>query len=117
MIHSGLCGHYHIHCDPFLGVGRQSVRIIPCCCDSCIEKIKIEWVEGKEPTEQPRLQRNVHLKHASVLSGDLGYNDWKITETINKPGNEKLDMDAFNLVVLSVIEERTIRGVSENRYG
>ena len=49
----GICGHYQIHWNPFLGVGRQYFRIITCCCDSCINTIKIEWVEGKYPAEQP----------------------------------------------------------------
>ena len=46
-MHSGFRGHYHIHCDPFFGVGRQAVRRIPCCCESCIEIIESERVEGE----------------------------------------------------------------------
>ena len=67
MMHSGLCGNYHIHCDPFLGVGRQAVRIITCFCEYCIDTIKSEWVEGKKLAEHPRFQKNVHFKYASVF--------------------------------------------------
>ena len=115
MMHSRLRGHYHIHCEPFLGVGFQAVIRIQCCCESCIEKIKSEWVEGKEPAEQPLLYRNVHWKYASFFSGDEGYTDWKIIETIDKPREKKLD--ALNLEVLSGIAERTRRRVLDNRYG
>ena len=47
MMNSGIFGNYHIHYDPFFGFGCQYVIIIPCCCNSCIETIKSEWVEGK----------------------------------------------------------------------
>ena len=117
MIHIGLRGHYQIHCDPFLGVVCQSVRRIACCCESCIDIIKSEWVEEKEPAEQPHFQSNSYCKYASVFSGDEVYNDWKITETIDKHGNKKLDVDILNLVVLSGILERKIRRVLEKRYG
>ena len=36
---------------------------------------------------------------------------WKITETIDKPGNKKLDVDALKLEVLSGIAESKIRRV------
>ena len=49
VIHSGLFGNYHIHCDPLLGFFCQYVRRIPCFCESCIETKKSEWLEGKEP--------------------------------------------------------------------
>ena len=117
MMHFGLHGHYRIHCDTLLGVVRQAVGRIPCCCESCIETIKIEWLEGKEPAEQPCLHTNVHFKYVSVFSGDEGCNDWKIIETIDKPGNKKLDVDALKLELLSGISERKIRRVLENRYG
>ena len=56
-------------------------------------------------------------KYASVFYGDEGYNDWKITEKINNPGNKKLDANSLNMEVLSRMEERTRRRVLENRYG
>ena len=116
-MHSGLCGHYHIHCDPLLGVGLKAIKIIPCFCESCIDTIKSEWLEDKKPTEQPHFQRNVNLKYASVFYRDEGYNDWKITETRENPGNEKLDVDALKLELLSGIAERTGKRVSEKMYG
>ena len=48
MMHPWLSGNYHIHWDPLLGVGHQAVIIF---WDSCIDKIKSKWVEGKEPAE------------------------------------------------------------------
>ena len=53
---------------------------------------------------------NLHRKYYSVLCGDKGYNDWKITETMDKPRN-KLDVDALNLELLSRIPESTRRRV------
>ena len=44
MIHSGLHGHYRIHCDPFLGVGCKADIRITFWCESFIETIKSEWV-------------------------------------------------------------------------
>ena len=64
---------------------------------------KSERVEGKEPPEQPRLQRNALYKHASVFSGEDRYNYWKIAETIDNPENKEMDMDALNLEVLYII--------------
>ena len=46
-------------------------------------------------------------RYALVFYGDKGYNDWNIIETIDNPGNKKLDMDSLNMEVLSVIAERT----------
>ena len=68
MMHSGIHGHWHIQCDSFLGVDHQDARIIPCCCESCIEMIKSDWLEGKEPAEQTNFQRNEQCKHTSVFS-------------------------------------------------
>ena len=40
-----------------------------------------------------------------------------MTETIDNPGNKKLEMECFNLGLLSRIEENTRRRVFKNRYG
>ena len=67
----------------------------------------------EQQSEHPFLQRNVHWKYASVFYGEEGYNDWKITEKVDKPRNEKLAVEALKLGVLSEIEERTRRIVLE----
>ena len=74
-------------------------------------------MEEKEPAEQPHFQSNSYCKYASVFSGDEVYNDWKITETIDKHGNKKMDVDILNLGVLSGIARRTRSRVLEKRYG
>ena len=56
-------------------------------------------------------------KYASVLSREKGYNYWKITETIEKPGNKKLDVDSLKMEILSGISEITRKRVLENMYG
>ena len=95
MTSSGLRGHYHIHCGPFLGFGPQAVRTIPCWCESCTETKKSEGVEGKETAQQIFFQRNIHCKYASVFYEDEGYNGLKITETIDKPVNKKSGRGSF----------------------
>ena len=62
--------------------------------------MKSEWLEGKEPTEQPRFHRNVHCKYASVFYGEEVYNDWKIAEKLTSLETKKLDVDALKLEVL-----------------
>ena len=41
--YNGLLSRYHLHFDKDLGIGKASVRRIPCVCFSCRDKKSISW--------------------------------------------------------------------------
>ena len=56
--HVGLLGHYNLHVDPDLGVGKAALRRIPCACVACEVHRKRPWVPGVEAKDQPRFEQN-----------------------------------------------------------
>ena len=45
---------YNIRCDPDLGVGKATVRMIPCSCLFCTERLNLTWDKNEENTNQRR---------------------------------------------------------------
>ena len=112
---SGLLSHYHIHCDPDLGVNRQALRRIPCACATCEERKKMQWFPGVDAKDQPRFQQNKECKYWPIFSG--GYNGWKIVETVSRPNNDPFDISAVKQEVLSGIATRMAEAIFENGFG
>ena len=50
----GILTRYHLIFDPYLGIGRCSIRIIPCCFIECRYDIYLTWNTYISPKYQSR---------------------------------------------------------------
>ena len=58
---NGISSMYNIRCDPDIGIGKVSLRRIPCACSFCIEKSEFSWDNNKEDSNYKRC--GVNKKH------------------------------------------------------
>ena len=69
---------YHIRCNPDLGEGFCAMRLIPCACSGCVEKLSKTWLPKLGKTQQPRyVIKPETCKYSSILQG---YNKWYIVK-------------------------------------
>ena len=73
--------HYHIRCDPYLGIGRFKIKIIPCACIYCRNSMGIPWYKYLVPKCQPRHYAVKKYKYYPILGK---YKDWVIIDFIEK---------------------------------
>ena len=45
---------YHIRCDPDLKKSFCAMRLMPCACTWCVEKLSKHWLPNLDKTFQPR---------------------------------------------------------------
>ena len=73
--------HYHIQCDPYLGIGRCSIRIISCDFIVCINAMDLPWGPYLVPKDQSRYSSAKKFKYYPILGE---HNDWVIMDFIDK---------------------------------
>ena len=39
--YNGMLARYHLHVDPQLSINKAALQIIPCACDSCVNKLSL----------------------------------------------------------------------------
>ena len=60
---------YNIRCDPDLGVGKATVRRIPCACLFCIEQLNLSWDKNEEDTNKRRYGINKECLNWNIFEG------------------------------------------------
>ena len=71
---NGILTHYHLICYPDIGIGRCSIKIIPCYCIDFRSSMDL-------PKDQPRYTSVTKWKYYSIL---VKHNDWVIMYFIDK---------------------------------
>ena len=61
--HNGSDSMFNFRADPDLSEMRKVVvGQIPCCCESCLNQLKLPWDDKKEAEDQPRYARNENCR-------------------------------------------------------
>ena len=64
---NGILTCYHIRCDPYLGLGRYEIRIIPSDFIELINSVCLQWYPYLAPKYQPRYSSVTQCKYYQIL--------------------------------------------------
>jgi hypothetical protein len=106
--------HYHYRMDPMLGENKCLLRRIPCLCQFCNTQLKLAWIPGVEPSDQPRYHSSPNCIYASVLGG---YNDWIIMQFKLGGNTTEDDLQDIHRTILSSIASNIAATITERSYG
>lgn len=106
--------HYHYRVDPKLGEGKCLMRRIPCLCQACNSQLKMKWLPGVEPSNQPRYQNVINCKYASVLGV---YNQWIIMPFQFGKDTTEDDLEQMHHTILTSIASNIASTIAESSYG
>ena len=59
--------HYHIQCDPYLGLGRCAIIRIPCTCIDFRNSMDLLWDKYLVPKYKPRYSSVTKYKYYTIL--------------------------------------------------
>ena len=106
---------YHVYCCPQLGAGRVAMRRIPCPCKACDSTLRLDWVVGTDPDEQPRFQSVEHCQYRKVLGSR---NEWDIVTLKDAPnGSNDDDIDIAKASVLVSLSSNIYDNIEVGQYG
>ena len=80
-----------------MGQGRACLRRVPCNCTACNEKIRLPWVHGLVPKDQPRFAPATDCYLKSILEQK---NNWHFVELVESKSVAEEDADEIHADVL-----------------
>ena len=92
------------------------MRMIPCDCTGCVEKISKPWLPKLEKTQQPRYVIEPETcKYSSILRG---YNKWYIAKlNLKKETTKPNEMKIKDELVLQVMTQAAADKIEYNNMG
>ena len=111
----GISSRYNIRCDPELGVGKSTVRRIPCVCSFCIEQLDLPLKKNEKDTSQKR-----HIMNKKYLNWNIfeGLNDWNIIILVTQNKNKNIEKGNEDFkTILRRVETRMSEKILITMYG
>jgi len=106
---------YHVYCCPELGVGNVALRRIPCACIACDTAIRLPWLIGTQPEEQPRFKTVEDCQYRKVLGVR---NEWDVIRLEVDHSKANLDdVDAAREEVLLSLSSNIAANIEIGGYG
>ena len=104
---------YHYYTCPEMGQGRACLRRVPCNCTACDEKIRLPWVHGLVPKEQPRFAPVTDCYLKSILEQK---NNWHFVElveskSVSEEEADEIHADVLHYVTTAVAENIVVGGI------
>ena len=109
----GISKHYHLRFDTKIGMGKCSIRHIPCACVACTSMLDKAWISGIPSDTKDRYKPVTKCTYWPVLGT---FNNWNIIQFSSKSTSSDT-FDEIHQVVLDGISDNMTSLVESGKYG